>query len=210
MPAKPDSTKPLHVLGISAFYHDAAACLVSDCLSAQLSAPAEQRQLCLAHQLRDLQRVLDHQPRLQWALALQALFREAIHLGKRRTELSPPGYARRVTEMEHRLETLLQRRVSGVRARRLQNRYRRHRAHLFVFLHCPAVPPDNNACERALRPSVIHRKVTNGFRSEWGAQTYAALATVIETAKLQHHNVFDTLVALMGPPVLPFLAPQNP
>jgi transposase len=187
-----------------------AACWVSDCLSAQLSAPAEQRQLCLAHQLRDLQRVLDHPPRLQWARALQALFREASHLGKRRTELSPQGYARRVTEVEHRLEALLQRRVRGVHARRLQQRYRRHRAHLFVFLHCLDVPPDNNACERALRPSVIHRKVTNGFRSEWGAQAYAALATVIETAKLHHHNVFDTLVTLMGPPVLPLLTPQNP
>jgi transposase len=57
---------------------------------------------------------------------------------------------------------------------------------------------------------VIHRKVTNGFRSDWGAHAYAALATVIGTAKLQNCNVFDTLVSLMGPPVLPFLAPQNP
>jgi transposase len=187
-----------------------AECWVSDCLSAQLKAPARRRQVCLAHQLRDLQRLLDHQPRLHWALALQALFREAIHLGKRRTELSPQGYVRRVTEVEHRLDELLQRRVRGVPARRLQKRYRRHQEHLFVFLHCPDVPPDNNACERALRPSVIHRKVTNGFRSEWGAQAYAALATVIATAKLHQHNVFDTLVSLMGPSVLPFLAPQNP
>jgi transposase len=187
-----------------------AECWVSDCLSVQLKAPARRRQVCLAHQVRDLQRLLDHQPRLPWALALQTLFREAIHLGKRRTELSPQGYVRRVTALEHRLEALLQRRVRGAPARRLQKRYRRHRAHLFVFLHCPDVPPDNNACERALRPSVIHRKVTNGFRSEWGAHAYAALATVIETAKLQNRNVFDTLVNLMGPPVLPFLTPQNP
>lgn len=187
-----------------------AECWVSDCLSAQLKAPARRRQVCLAHQLRDLQRLLDHQPRLQWALALQALFREAIHLWKRRAELQPAGYARRVTELEARLDGLLQRRVRGASARRLQKRYRRHREHLFVFLHCPGVPPDNNACERALRPSVIHRKVTNGFRSEWGAHAYAALATVIETAKLHNRNVFATLVSLMGPPVLPFLTPQNP
>jgi transposase len=187
-----------------------AECWVSDCLSAQLQAPARHRQVCLAHQVRDLQRLLDHQPRVQWALALQALFREAIHLGKRRTELAPQGYTRRVTEVEHRLAALLQRRVRGVQAQRLQKRYRRHREHLFVFLHCPDVPPDNNACERVLRPSVIHRKVTNGFRSEWGAHAYAALATVIETTKLHNRNVFDTLVNLMGPPVLPFLAPQNP
>lgn len=185
-----------------------AECWVSDCLSAPLKAPAQQRQVCLAHQLRDLQRLREQQPRLQWALALPALFREAIHLWKRRAELQPQGYARRVTELERRLDELLQRRVRGAPARRLQQRYRRHRAHLFVFLHCPGVPPDNNACERALRPSVIHRKVTNGFRSEWGAHAYAALATVIETAKLQKRNVFATLVSLMGPPVLPFVTPQ--
>jgi transposase len=187
-----------------------AECWVCDCFSAQLKAPAQRRQLCLAHQLRDLQRLLEQRPRLQWAVALQALFREAIHLWKRRAELSPPGYARRVTELERRLDRLLQRRVRGALARRLWKRYRLHREQLFVFLHCPGVPPDNNACERALRPSVIHRKVTNGFRSEWGAHTYAALATIIETAKLRGHSVFDALLDLMGPPVLPFLTPQNP
>jgi transposase len=185
-----------------------AECWVSDCLSAQLKAPAKRRQVCLAHQLRDLHRLLEQRPRLQWAVALQALFREAIHLWKRRAKLSPQGYTRRVTELERRLDGLLQRRVRGRHARRLWKRYRLHREHLLVFLHCPGVPPDNNACERALRPSVIHRKVTNGFRSEWGAQAYAALATVMATAKLHNRSVFDTLVNLMGPPVLPFVTSQ--
>jgi len=65
-------------------------------------------------------------------------------------------------------------------------------------------------CERALRPSVIHRKVIGGFRSTWGAQAYAALATVVDTAKLFGRNVFETIVALLGKPVLPFFAGQNP
>jgi len=162
-----------------------AECWISDCLSAQLKAPAQRRQLCLAHQLRDLPRLVFHQPRLQRAVAMQALFREAIHLGKRRAELSSQGYARRVSEVERRLADLLRQRVRSPEARRLRARYRLHRAHLIVFLHCSGVPPDNNVCERALRSSVIHRKVTNGFRSEWGAHAYAALATIIETAKLQ-------------------------
>jgi len=187
-----------------------AECWVCDCYSAQLTAPAQRRQLCLAHQLRDLHRLLEQRPQLQGAVALQALFREAIHLWKRRAELRPQGYARRVSALERRLDGLLQRRVRGTQARRLWKRYRLHREHLFVFLHCPGVPPDNNACERALRPSVIHRKVTNGFRSEWGAHAYAALATVIETAKLREDSIFDALLDLMGPPVLPFLASQNP
>jgi transposase len=47
------------------------------------------------------------------------------------------------------------------------------------------VPYTNNACERALRPSVIFRKVTNCFRAEWRAKVYVAAASVIATGRLQ-------------------------
>jgi transposase len=72
-----------------------AQCWVCDCFSAQLKAPAEQLQLCLAHQLRDVQRLIEQRPRLRWAQALQRLLREAIHLWNRRAKLRPQGYARR-------------------------------------------------------------------------------------------------------------------
>jgi hypothetical protein len=45
------------------------------------------------------------------------------------------------------------------------------------------VPYTNNASERALRLSVIFRKVTNCFRAEWGAKVYAAAASVIATGR---------------------------
>jgi transposase len=54
---------------------------------------------------------------------------------------------------------------------------------LFVFLKRRDAEPTNNESERALRPSVIFRKVTNGFRSEWGAKTYAALCSIVETGR---------------------------
>jgi hypothetical protein len=57
-----------------------------------------------------------------------------------------------------------------------------------------------------LRPAVSHRKVIGGFRSQWGAEAYAALASVIDTARLHGHNVFQTLVQLMGQPILPLLS----
>lgn len=183
---------------------------VCDCWGPQLNAPADRFQLCLAHQIRNLQGLIDQAPRLQWARELQALFREAIHLVKRRLRLSGRGFARRVTEIERRLDRLLARPVTTPAAQALVKRYRKHRAHLLVFLHDPAVPHHNNAAERALRPSVVHRKVTGGFRSVWGAHAYAALASVIDTAKLRGQSVFDTLVALMGHPVLPYLTPIGP
>ena len=179
---------------------------VCDCWSPQLKAPAERFQLCLAHQIRNLQGLLDRCPHLRWASELQALFRTAIHLAKRRDQLTASGFQRRVKALEGQLEQLLHRRVMTPAAQPLVKRYRKHRAHLFVFLHDPQVPWHNNACERALRPAVIHRKVTGGFRSQWGADAYAALATVIETAKLRAQPVFEKLVKLMGAPVLPYIS----
>ena len=80
----------------------------------------------------------------------------------------------------------------------MQRRYRRHRDKLFVFLERPDVPFDNNGSERDLRNSVVHRKVTGGFRSDWAPKTYATVATVVETAKKREQPVLDTLLAGIG------------
>ena len=74
-----------------------------------------------------------------------------------------------------------------------------------IFLDRTDVPADNNACERALHPAVVHRKVVGSFRFDWGAQTYAVLATVLNTAKRNGENAFQKLMQLIGTPVLPFL-----
>jgi transposase len=186
---------------------------VSDCYSSQLLAPARNRQLCLSHQIRNLERVIEQAPHLRWPVEMQELFCGAIHLWNRfaiEDKLTLDGYLRRVTEIENRLDDLLEEDQTGTAAQNLYERYVKHRDHLLVFLSHPGVPPTNNACERTLRPSVIHRKVTNGFRSEWGAKGYAALETVLETAKSQGGCLFDVLVELMGKPVLPYLDTSKP
>lgn len=81
----------------------------------------------------------------------------------------------------------------------LQRRYRKHREELFVFLYRADVPSDYNASERALRNSVVHRKVNGGFRSGWRATTYATVATVLGTAKKQGQQVLATLRAHLVP-----------
>ncbi len=79
----------------------------SDCWQAQLNAPAATHQLCLQHQIRNLQRLIEQRPRLRWAQALQALFRAAIHLGHRREQLTPQGFQGQLTRLEKRLDRLL-------------------------------------------------------------------------------------------------------
>lgn len=196
---------------IAAFMGDhSAEVWQSDCWQPQLNAPAQLHQLCLPHQIRNLQRLRDQRLRLRWAREMQDLFRTAIHLGHRRDHLTARGWQGQVTRLEKRLDRLLARPVTGRLARNLLERYRTHRHHLFVFLHRPDVSSDNNACERALRPSVIHRKVMGSFRSEWGPRAYAALATVINTAKRTGENVFQKVAGMMGKPVLHYLDPLIP
>ena len=58
-----------------------------------------------------------------------------------------------------------------------------------------SIMPFNNACERALRPAVIPRKMTNGYRAMWAAQGEAAVRTVVDTARLSEtSNVFATIL----------------
>jgi transposase len=185
----------------------------SDLWKPQLSAPAAQHQICLAHQLRDLQYVVDKE-HSAWAEACQALFREAIHLAHERDGGACTGaaYAAAVQAIEARCDELLATPVPGPEASRLWVRYRDHREQLFVFLHDPRVPPTNNASERALRNSVVHRKVTGGFRSDWGADAHATVTTVLDTARKRGEAVLATLHAALGapvaiPPGLPILSP---
>ena len=70
---------------------------------------------------------------------------------------------------------------------------------LFVFVTNRDVPYTNNVSERNLRPSVIFRKVTNGFRCEWGAETYAAFRSVVSTAKANRRSVLDDIRKVLGP-----------
>jgi transposase len=170
---------------------------VSDLGSAQLGHPAQALQVCLAHQVRDLQYVVDAH-RCAWGYRLQALFYRAIRLGKHRTTLPPAVYGRQVAAVEQALDALLAHYPNNPDSQRLRERYRKHRRALFVCLRCPDVPPTNNASEQALRNSVVYRKVTGGFRSSWGASVYASLISILETARRQQRSCFATLSAILA------------
>jgi hypothetical protein len=59
--------------------------------------------------------------------------------------------------------------------------------------------PFNNACERSLRPAVIQRKVTNGYRAMWAAEGEADVRTVVDTARLvRGANIFGAISATLG------------
>jgi transposase len=179
---------------------------VCDCWSGQLNAPAATFQLCLAHQVRNLQAVIDTQSdEIIWAAQVQAIFYNTMRLAQpqRRVVVPRALFEAEWRDLERQLDDQLSEALPPGPARTLQKRYRKHREHLFVCLARADVPATNNVAERALRPAVIHRNVTNGFRSQWGADGYAALLSITDTAKLHGHSPFRAILDLMGPPALP-------
>lgn len=171
---------------------------VSDVLSSQMCHPAAAYQICLAHQIRDLQYLIDsHQ--CEWAAQMQALCRRAIHLHKLRDKLSRKRFELFAQAYQWRLGKLLAESPASEDSQRLWRRFHKHRQALLLFLEREDVPPTNNASEQALRNSVIYRKVTGGFRSEWSAELYANLISILETARRMGRSIFETLKMIFAP-----------
>jgi transposase len=179
---------------------------VSDLWSPQLKVDSDTHQLCLAHQIRNLSYAAeaDGYAGLVWAVELRHLFGRAIHLHAIRDTIPTASFTLRRRRIENAVDRLVFRTFlpdgpDTANARRLQERYRQHRASLFVFLDRPDVPPTNNASEQDLRPSVIHRKVTGGYRSWTGAEVSAILTSLFATARKQGQSFLDRLRSIAGP-----------
>jgi transposase len=55
------------------------------------------------------------------------------------------------------------------------------RGELLRFLEDPSIEPTNNRVERALRPAVIARKVSQCSKNEAGAYAFSAFKSVVQT-----------------------------
>jgi transposase len=188
---------------IEAFLQGAEpAVWASDLWAPQVGTAAGVHQICLSHQIRDLTYAVeaDDLDGRVWAVAVRHTFGRGIRLHAERAGLSPEQFARRRVRVVKAAERLVFGPPPGVGvAWKLQRRYRTHWDDLFVFLERADVEPTNNASERDLRNSVIHRKVTGGYRSAWGAEASAILTTVLTTARKRGENLWAALRALAGP-----------
>jgi len=100
--------------------------------------------------------------------------------------------------MRTKLETFAQQPGCDADCQRLAKRIRTYLEDLLVWLRDPAVSPDNNAAERALRPAVITRKTSFGSRSPAGAQAFARLLSLIETWERQDQDFFAAAQAAVA------------
>ena len=166
----------------------------SDRYSAQ-QGHADAHQTCLAHLARDVA-YADEASADVVPSRLKLWLHRAFALADGIATLAASSIARKRRALERSLDVILTAPTSCDLARDLQNKFRRARDQLLTFAHWPGlVEATNNACERALRPAVIQRKVTNGYRALWAAEGEADIRTVVDTARLgPGTNAFKTIL----------------
>ncbi len=181
---------------LQSFFTDAfEGTLVTDFWAAYESVCAANRQKCLAHLLREIERVDQRNDTPAWqafAKKLRRLVHDALRL-RARSDFTPKRYAGRIARLERRLATLADGKFADADATRLARRLARHRDHLLTFLHKPDVPADNNHAERQIRPAVIIRKNSQSNRSDNGAATQAILMSIYRTLHLRGLNPTQTI-----------------
>jgi len=170
---------------------------ISDRYSAQ-QKHGEQQQTCLAHLARDTAFALEHGAD-DLPLHFKLWFGRAFDLAGSIAGLAASTIVRKKRELESSLAALLAATSSCPLARDLQAKISRAQGQLLTFCNYPGeVEPTNNGSERKLRPCVIQRKVTNGYRAMWAAKAEADVRTTIDTARLKGANPFGVIVATLA------------
>lgn len=168
--------------------------LVHDCWRCYFKVAAVAHQICLAHLLREFNHVNECY-NLKWAVNFKQLLVETIAFKK---TLLPQDYHKTLdqrTNFEERLTKLLQEPVGKNHpiALSLQNRLIKYRQHIFTFLYYHQVPPDNNGSERAIRNVKVKQKISGQFKSLKGAENFAVLRSIIDTAIKNNLNPLHSL-----------------
>jgi transposase len=165
---------------------------VSDLYSAQKKHPAEDWQVCLAHQLRDCPFALDAGD-IVLAPRMKAVLLRAFALHKRRDTLAASTLYQYRCDLRRRVDRCLASQPANLHGRRLQKHYAKIQDHLFLFLDDATIPPTNNSSEQAIRMSTVFRKVTNGFRSDCGRDLFAAVRSVVNSGKRHGLSAFQAI-----------------
>jgi transposase len=175
---------------------------LSDRLAAQCNH-ADEHQVCLAHLIRDAQYAIDDGDTV-FAPPFKEFLQRACEIGGRRPNLTDNTMKAYARTLERQLDRLLELEPTNAEGRHLRDAIIVDaRDKLLVFMRHRDVEPTNNGSEQKLRLSVIFRRVTNGFRSEWGAKLYADLCSIVATGRLHGRSplaaIRDVLIGRLKP-----------
>ncbi|MCM1311037.1 MAG: IS66 family transposase [Bacteroides sp.] len=174
--------------------------LVTDPHSPYFNMNVADHQVCIAHLLRNLIYLSQIAPNCDWPIKMMELLREAIHVKHQ----SPQGIVddKEIERIRASLDELMDNLpiVDDEAQQKTVKDFILHlspkKEYLLTFLTHPAVPADNNASERSVRPVKTKMKVSGQFKSAEGANTYTNLHSIVQTARKQNRDPFIALSEL--------------
>ncbi len=161
------------------------------------------QQKCLHHVVRSCEAALENQQGKRgrgrdFARALLEDLRAALtlHAHFHAGNCTLEAYQRQGRWLTSRLEKRLFAPCRSRENKRLVQGIRKHheRGNLLRFLHNPEIAPTNNAAERALRPAVIARKVSQCSKTTGDSDAFAIFKSLTQTARLAGLDPFQTLL----------------
>jgi hypothetical protein len=161
--------------------------------------PAEKRQLCLAHVIRNLVEMESRAGRAgELGRQLVRLLRLVVRTehAHQRGRYPQASRDRRLDRLQAAFRARLQEGASWWPCKRTRNQCQRllnEEAMLWTFRRYPGVPLTNNAAERAIRPYVIWRKTSFFSQSRRGDRFRTYLLSVVETCKRLGAPVYSLL-----------------
>ena len=168
--------------------------LVTDRHHSYFKMKVKEHQVCLAHLLRNAEYLNELDTRQDWSRRFLRLIRHSMDIS-RDSCITP----RKIKILKTKMKNLL-----GESLTHLDDEFERFKRgilkvkdYLFTFLTNPHVPYDNNASERGVRKIKIKQKISGGFRTDDGADDFAKLHSIAETAMKNGNSKFNAILAVV-------------
>ena len=168
--------------------------LVTDRHHSYFKMNAKGHQVCLAHLLRNAEYLNELDTRQDWSRRFIRLIRHSMDI--RRDGCITP---RKIKILKTKMKNLL-----GESLTHLDDEFEKFKRgilkvkdYLFTFLTNPHVPYHNNASERGVRKIKIKQKISGGFRTDDGADDFAKLHSIAETAMKNGNSKFNAILAVV-------------
>lgn len=177
--------------------------------------------LCNAHHLRELNAIVENDNQ-SWAqqmkdllLSIKASVDEQKENSKTQLDMGQlikfEACYNRIIALGYEENPLVEERIQGRRgkvrktkARNLLERLDQHRQGTLDFMFDFRVPFDNNQAERDIRMTKVQQKISGGFRTWQGAQTFCRIRGYISTVKKNSVPVLGAIRdAILGMPFAP-------
>ncbi len=148
-------------------------------------------QRCHIHYIREIEDTIQYKNPGKEFTAFAARLKRILYASHNAAKITNETKRLKVKKnLERRISAMISKKYSEENCIRFVKRLKRERMMLFTFLQT-GTDYHNNTAERAIRPNVIIRKITNGHRSKVGADSHKILMSINATCQMRGLNFHD-------------------